>query len=128
MGQTCRRTVSLEVGESGIREPSEDVLFINLFYSENGQILALDAGDGETYGLRVLQTVNGKIGLRVQYVKNHIIDGARTVNVTFDTLAEAFGHMEAYRQLTVPQAKTAAQTASPSGGGHGFVISSPRIR
>ena len=88
----------------------------------------MDAGDGETYGLRVLQKVNGKIGLRVQYVKNHILDGARTGNVTFDPLAEAFGHMEAYRQLTVPQAKAAAQTASPSGGGHGFVISSPRIR
>ena len=88
----------------------------------------MDAGDGETYGLRVLQTVNGKTGLRVQYVKNHIINGARTVNVTFDTLAEAFGHMVAYRQLTVPQAKAAAQTVSPSGGVPGFVISSPRIK
>ena len=90
--------------------------------------LKLDAEDDGMYELRVFQAGNGKIGLRVQYEKNHIINGARTVRASFDTLAEALEHVEAYRQLTAPQAKAAAQTASPSGGVHGFVISSPRMR
>ena len=83
----------------------------------------MGAGDGGAF-----QTVNDKIGLRVQYEKNHIISGARTVNATFDTLAEVLEHVEAYRQLTAPQAKAAALPASPSGGVHDFVISSPRMR
>lgn len=98
------------------------------FYGKHEHTLKLDAEDGEMYELRVFQTGNGKIGLRVQYEKNHIINGARTVRASFDTLAEALEHVEAYRQLTAPQAKAAAQTASPSGGVHGFVISSPRMR
>ena len=98
------------------------------FYGKHEHTLKLDAEDGEMYELRVFQTGNGKIGLRVQYEKNHIINGARTVRASFDTLAEALEHVEAYRQLTAPQAKAAAQTASPSGGVHGFVISSPRLR
>ena len=55
-------------------------------------------------------------------------NGAHTVRITFDTLAEALEHVEACRQLTAPQAKAAAQTASPFGGVHGFVISSPCMR
>lgn len=98
------------------------------FYGKHEHTLKLDAEDDEMYELRVFQTGNGKIGLRVQYEKNHIINGARTVRASFDTLAEALEHVEAYRQLTAPQAKAAAQTASPSGGVHGFVISSPRMR
>ena len=98
------------------------------FYGKHEHTLKLDAEDGEMYELRVFQTGNGKIGLRVQYEKNHIINGARTVRASFDTLAEALEHVEAYRQLTAPQAKAAAQTASPPGGVHGFVISSPRMR
>ena len=98
------------------------------FYGKHEHTLKLDAEDDEMYELRVFQTGNGKIGLRVQYEKNHIINGARTVRASFDTLAEALEHVEAYRQLTAPQAKAAAQTASPSGGVHGFVISSPRLR
>ena len=93
------------------------------FYGKNEHVLTLGAGDGGAF-----QTVNDKIGLRVQYEKNHIISGARTVNATFDTLAEVLEHVEAYRQLTAPQAKAAALTASPSGGVHDFVISSPRMR
>ena len=98
------------------------------FYGKHEHTLKLDAEDNEMYELRVFQTGNGKIGLRVQYEKNHIINGARTVRASFDTLAEALEHVEAYRQLTAPQAKAAAQTASPSGGVHGFVISRPRMR
>ena len=98
------------------------------FYGKHEHTLKLDAEDDEMYELRVFQTGNGKIGLRVQYEKNHIINGARTVRASFDTLAEALEHVEAYRQITAPQAKAAAQTASPSGGVHGFVISSPRMR
>lgn len=45
-----------------------------------------------------------------------------------DTLAEAIEHVEAYRQLTAPQATADVQTASPSGSVHGFMISSPRMR
>ena len=98
------------------------------FYGKHEHILKLDAEDDGMYELRVFQAGNGKIGLRVQYEKNHIINGARTVRASFDTLAEALEHVEAYRQLTAPQAKAAAQTASPSDGVHGFVISSPRMR
>lgn len=98
------------------------------FYGKNEHVLTLSAGDGGTYDLRVFQTVNDKIGLRVQYEKNHIINGAHTVHATFDTLTEALEHVEAYRQLTAPQAKAAVQTASPSGGVPGFVISRPRMR
>ena len=98
------------------------------FYGKHEHILKLDAEDDEMYELRVFQTGNDKIGLRVQYEKNHIINGARTVHASFDTLAEALEHVEAYRQLTAPQAKAAPQTASPSGGVHGFVISRPRMR
>lgn len=98
------------------------------FYGKNEHALTLEAGDGGSYELRVFQTGNDKIGLRVQYEKNHIINGARTVNATFDSLAEALEQVEAYRQLTVPQAKTAVQTASPSDGVPGFVISRPRMR
>ncbi len=98
------------------------------FYGKHEHTLKLDAEDDGMYELRVFQAGNGKIGLRVQYEKNHIINGARTVRASFDTLAEALEHVEAYRQLTAPQAKAAAQTASPSGGVHGFVISSPRMR
>lgn len=98
------------------------------FYGKNEHELTLDTGDGGTYDLRVFQTGNDKIGLRVQYEKNHIINGARTVKATFDTLAEALEHVEAYRQLTAPQTKAPVQTASPSGGVPGFVISSPRMR
>ena len=98
------------------------------FYGKNEHALTLDAVDGGMYELRVFQTGNDKIGLRVQYEKNHIINGARTVRATFDTFAEALEHVEAYRQLTAPQAKAAVQTASPSGGVHGFVISRPRMR
>ena len=90
--------------------------------------MTLNAVDGGMYELRVFQMENDKIGLRVQYEKNHIINGARTVRASFDSLAEALEHVEAYRQITAPQAKAAAQTASPSGGVHGFVISSPRMR
>ena len=98
------------------------------FYGKNEHALTLDAEDSGMYELRVFQTVNDKIGLRVQYEKNHIINGARTVNASFDSLAEALEHVEAYRQLTAPQAKAAVQTASPSGGVHGFVISRPCMR
>ena len=98
------------------------------FYGKHEHILKLDAEDDEMYELRVFQAGNGKIGLRVQYEKNHIINGARTVNATFDSLAESLEHVEAYRQLTAPQAKAAVQTASSSGGVHGFVISRPRMR
>ena len=97
------------------------------FYGKHEHTLKLDAEDDGMYELRVFQAGNGKIGLRVQYEKNHIINGARTVRASFDTLAEALEHVEAYRQLTAPQAKAAVQTASPSGGVHGFVISSPRM-
>lgn len=96
--------------------------------AKHEHILKLDAEDDEMYELRVFQAGNGKIGLRVQYEKNHIINGARTVNATFDSLAESLEHVEAYRQLTAPQAKAAVQTASSSGGVHGFVISRPRMR
>ena len=98
------------------------------FYGKNEHALTLNAVDGGMYELRVFQMENDKIGLRVQYEKNHIINGARTVRASFDSLAEALEHVEAYRQITAPQAKAAAQTASPSGGVHGFVISSPRMR
>ena len=98
------------------------------FYGKNEHALTLNAVDGGMYELLVFQTGNDKIGLRVQYEKNHIINGARTVNATFDSLAEALEHVEAYRQLTTPQAKAAVQTASPTGGVHGFVISRPRMR
>lgn len=98
------------------------------FYGKNEHALTLEAEDGGSYELRVFQTGNDKIGLRVQYEKNHIINGARTVNATFDSLAEALEHVEAYRQLTAPQAKSAVQTASPSDGVPGFVISRPRMR
>ena len=98
------------------------------FYGKNEHALTLNAVDGGMYELRVFQTGNDKNGLRVQYEKNHIINGARTVNATFDSLAEALEHVEAYRQLTAPQAKAAVQTASPTGGVHGFVISRPRMR
>lgn len=98
------------------------------FYGKHEHTLKLDAEDDGIYELRVFQAGNGKIGLRVQYEKKHIINGARTVRASFDTLAEALEHVEAYRQLTAPQAKATAQTASPSGGVHGFVISSPRMR
>lgn len=98
------------------------------FYGKNEHALTLDAVDGGMYELRVFQTGNDKIGLRVQYEKKHIINGARTVRATFDTFAEALEHVEAYRQLTAPEAKAAVQTASPSGGVHGFVISRPRMR
>ena len=98
------------------------------FYGKNEHELTLDAVDGVMYELRVFQMENDKIGLRVQYEKNHIINGARTVRATFDTLAEALEHLETYRQLTAPQAKAAVQTDSPSGGVPGFVISRPRMR
>ena len=98
------------------------------FYGKHEHTLKLDAEDDGIYELRVFQAGNGKIGLRVQYEKKHIINGARTVRASFDTLAEALEHVEAYRQRTAPQAKATAQTASPSGGVHGFVISSPRMR
>lgn len=98
------------------------------FYGKNEHALTLEAEDGGSYELRVFQTGNDKIGLRVQYEKNHIINGARTVNATFDSLAEALEHVEAYRQLTAPQAKSAVQTTSPSDGVPGFVISRPRMR
>lgn len=98
------------------------------FYGEHEHALTLDANDGGTYELRVFRTVGDRIGLRVQYEKNRIIDGTRTVNATFDTLAETLEHVEAYRQLTAPQAKSAVQTASSPGGVPGFVISSPRMR
>ena len=98
------------------------------FYGKNEHALTLDAEDSGMYELRVFQTVNDKIGLRVQYEKNHIINGARTVNATFDSLAEALEHVKAYNQLTAPQAKAAVQTTSPTGGVPGFVISSPRMR
>ena len=99
------------------------------FYGKHEHALTLDVNDGETYELRVFKTVGDRIGLRVQYEKNRIIDGTRTVNAIFDTLAETLEHVEAYRQqLTAPQAKSAVQPASPSGGVPGFVISSPRMR
>ncbi len=98
------------------------------FYGKNEHALTLEAEDGGIYELRVFQTGNDKIGLRVQYEKNNIINGARTVHATFDSLAEALEHVEAYRQLTAPQVKAAVQTASPSGGVPGFVISRPRMR
>ncbi|WP_165067997.1 helicase C-terminal domain-containing protein [Desulfovibrio sp. ZJ200] len=98
------------------------------FYGKNEHALTLEAEDGGSYELRVFQTGNDKIGLRVQYEKNNIINGARTVHATFDSLAEALEHVEAYRQLTAPQVKAAVQTASPSGGVPGFVISRPRMR
>lgn len=98
------------------------------FYGKHEHALTLDAEDGGTYELRIFRTVGDRIGLRVQYEKNRIIDGTRTVNAIFDTLAEALEHVEAYRQLTAPQAKAPVQTASPSGGVPGFVISSPRMR
>lgn len=98
------------------------------FYGKNEHALTLNAVDGGMYELLVFQTENDKIGLRVQYEKNHIINGARTVNATFDSLAETLEHVEAYRQLTAPQAKAAVQPASPTGGVHGFVISRPRMR
>ena len=98
------------------------------FYGKNEHALTLNAVDGGMYELRVFQTGNDKIGLRVQYEKNHIINGARIVNATFDSLAEALEHVEAYRQLTAPQANAAVQTASSSGGVHGLVISRPRMR
>ena len=98
------------------------------FYGKHEHALTLDANDGGTYELRVFRTVGDRIGLRVQYEKNRILDGTRTVNATFDTLAETLEHVEAYRQLTAPQAKSAVQTASSPGGVPGFVISSPRMR
>lgn len=99
------------------------------FYGKHEHALTLDANDGGTYELRVFKTVGDRIGLRVRYEKNRIIDGTRTVNAIFDTLAETLEHVEAYRQqLTAPQAKSAVQPASPSGGVPGLVISSPRMR
>ena len=98
------------------------------FYGKHEHALTLDAEDGGTYELRVFRTAGDRIGLRVQYEKNRIIDGTRTVNAIFDTLAEALEHVEAYRQFTAPQAKSAVQTASSPGGVPSFVISSPRMR
>ena len=98
------------------------------FYGKHEHALTLDAEDGGTYELRVFRTAGDRIGLRVQYEKNRIIDGTRTVNAIFDTLAEALEHVEAYRQLTAPQARAAVQRDSPPGGVSGFVISSPRMR
>lgn len=101
---------------------------VNDFHGANEHKLRIDAGDGGTYELRVFQTGRDKIGLRVQYEKDHIINGARTVHAAFATLAEALEHVEAYRQLAAPQAKAEVSGASPPGGVHGFVISSPRMR
>ena len=98
------------------------------FHGKNEHALTLDARDGGTYELRLFQTGNDKIGLRIQHEKNHIINGARTVHATFDTLAEALDHVETYRQVTAPQAHAVAQTVSPADGVQGFVISSPRMR
>ncbi|MFR0874133.1 MAG: hypothetical protein ACLSHC_05465 [Bilophila wadsworthia] len=66
--------------------------------------MKLDAEDGEMYELRVFQTGNGKIGLRVQYEKNHIINGARTVRASFDT-AGSPGACGGVQAATAPQAK-----------------------
>ena len=101
---------------------------VNDFHGTNEHKLRIDAGDGGTYELRVFQAGRDKIGLRVQYEKDHIINGARTVHAAFATLAEALEHVEAYRQLAAPQAKAEVSGASPPGGVHGFVISSPRMR
>ena len=110
------------LAETGFSASSSD------FYGKHEHALTLDAEDGGTYELRVFKTVGDRIGLRVQYEKSRIIDGTRTVSAIFDTLAEALEHVEAYRQLTAPQAKSAVQTASSPGGVPGLVISSPRMR
>ena len=98
------------------------------FYGKHEHTLKLDAEDGEMYELRVFQTGNGKIGLRVQYEKNHIINGARTVRASFDTLAEAWSMWRRTGSSRLRRPKPPLRTASPSGGVHGFVISRPRMK
>ena len=98
------------------------------FYGKNEHKLTVDANNGGTFELRVFQSAEEKIGLRVQYEKDHIINGARTVHATFDTLAEALEYVETYRQVTAPQSKIPARSDSLAGGVQGFVIPSPRMR
>ena len=50
------------------------------FYGKQEHELKVETGDGGIFELRIFQTEEGKVGLRVQYEKDHIINGARTVH------------------------------------------------
>ena len=110
------------VEKAGFRPSSMD------FYGKQEHELKVETGDGGTFELRIFQTKEGKVGLRVQYEKDHIINGARTVHATFDTISEALEHMKTYRQCAVPQANTIVQSMLSPIGINGFVNSISRMR
>ena len=77
------------------------------FYGKQEHELKVETGDGGIFELRIFQTEEGKVGLRVQYEKDHIINGARTVHASFDTLKETLDYASAYKKMAETQNITA---------------------
>ena len=70
-------------------------------------MLYVDSGEGGIFELRIFQTEEGKVGLRVQYEKDHIINGERTVHASFDTLKETLDYASIYKNMAETQNITA---------------------
>lgn len=77
------------------------------FYGKQEHELKVETGDGGIFELRIFQTEEGKVGLRVQYEKDHIINGARTVHASFDTLKETLDYASIYKNMAETQNITA---------------------
>ena len=77
------------------------------FYGKQEHELKVETGDGGIFELRIFQTEEGKVGLRVQYEKDHIINGARTVHASFDTLKETLDYASTYKKMAETQNITA---------------------
>jgi hypothetical protein len=69
------------------------------FHGKDEHKTTVYAQDGGEFDLRVFKSPDGKIGLRVQYAKDNIIDGKRTIHGKFDTLDEALELAQGYRRF-----------------------------
>ena len=99
------------------------------FYGKNEHELTMDAGDGGTFEMRVFQSADAQIGLRVQYKKGMLIDDSRTVNTQFSTLDEALECVGSYQNSAERQNDSKTPETAPAEGVRGIVFSPrPRMR
>ena len=94
---SCRQAME----KAGVRPSGMDS------YGKQEHELKVETEDGGTCELRIFQTEEGKVGLRVQHEKDHIINGARAVHTSFDALKKTLDYVSTYKKMTETQNITA---------------------
>ena len=98
------------------------------FNGKHEHRLRIDANDGGTFELLVFRSAEDTVGLHAYYEKNNIINAARTIDASFNSLREVLERVDGYRQLAVHQDNAEAPEVFPANGVQGFVFSIQRMR